>query len=260
LIKIHLDTDLGGDIDDLCALAMLLRRPEVEVVGVTTAGDDNGRRAGYVRYVLQLAGRGAIPVAAGADVSSGVYRTPLGLPVESDYWPEPVPPYPTPASDALDLLEHSLEAGATLVCIGPLTNLRLLDERRPGILQTADLYLMGGYVYPPRPGFPAWGNDMDFNLQADVVSAAHVFVNARPTLVPLSMSVETALRRAHLESLSRPGLWRGSSRARPKLSRETRTWRRASARPAPAYRRTSSTSSMTRSPPLSPLAGARGWR
>lgn len=25
---IHLDTDLGGDIDDLCALAMLLRWPE----------------------------------------------------------------------------------------------------------------------------------------------------------------------------------------------------------------------------------------
>ncbi len=205
MIKIHLDTDLGGDIDDLCALAMLLRRPEVEVVGVTTVGDDNGRRAGYVRYVLQLAGRGAIPVAAGADVSSGVYRTPLGLPVESDYWPEPVPPYPTPASDALDLLEHSLEAGATLVCIGPLTNLRLLDERRPGILQTADLYLMGGYVYPPRPGFPAWGNDMDFNLQADVVSAAHVFVNARPTLVPLSMTVETALRRAYLDRLRQAG-------------------------------------------------------
>ena len=28
MAKIHLDTDLGGDIDDLCALAMLLKWPE----------------------------------------------------------------------------------------------------------------------------------------------------------------------------------------------------------------------------------------
>jgi hypothetical protein len=27
-MKIHLDTDLGGDIDDICALAMLLRWPQ----------------------------------------------------------------------------------------------------------------------------------------------------------------------------------------------------------------------------------------
>ena len=31
LHKIHLDTDLGGDLDDICALAMLLRWPGVEL-------------------------------------------------------------------------------------------------------------------------------------------------------------------------------------------------------------------------------------
>jgi len=50
LLKIHLDTDLGGDLDDLCALA-LLARPDVDWVGVTTVAD----AAGYARYVLQLA-------------------------------------------------------------------------------------------------------------------------------------------------------------------------------------------------------------
>ncbi len=38
-VKVHLDTDLGGDIDDLCALALLLRWPEgVQLTGVTTVG------------------------------------------------------------------------------------------------------------------------------------------------------------------------------------------------------------------------------
>jgi hypothetical protein len=34
-MKVHLDTDIGGDIDDLCALAMLLGWSGVEVVGIT---------------------------------------------------------------------------------------------------------------------------------------------------------------------------------------------------------------------------------
>jgi hypothetical protein len=34
-MKIHLDTDIGGDLDDVCALALLLSMPEVEITGVT---------------------------------------------------------------------------------------------------------------------------------------------------------------------------------------------------------------------------------
>lgn len=66
--RIHLDTDIGGDMDDLCALALLLRWPGVEITGITTVTEENGRRAGYVRYVLELEGRGHIPIAAGADL------------------------------------------------------------------------------------------------------------------------------------------------------------------------------------------------
>ena len=52
--KIHLDTDLGGDIDDICALAMLLRWPDAYFSGITTVAEEDGRRAGYVRYVLEV--------------------------------------------------------------------------------------------------------------------------------------------------------------------------------------------------------------
>ncbi len=34
--KVHLDTDLGGDTDDLCALAMLLKWPDIQITGITT--------------------------------------------------------------------------------------------------------------------------------------------------------------------------------------------------------------------------------
>jgi inosine-uridine nucleoside N-ribohydrolase len=64
---------------------------------------------------------------------------------------------------------------------------------------------MGGYVYPIRPGFPNWGNDMDWNIQVDVRSARHVIENSTPVLIPLTVTVETALRRAYLGELKTAG-------------------------------------------------------
>ncbi|MEO6398807.1 MAG: nucleoside hydrolase [Tepidiformaceae bacterium] len=66
MIRVHLDTDIGGDTDDLCALALLLGSPEVELVGVTTVADTRGGRLSYVRHALELARRESVPAAAGA--------------------------------------------------------------------------------------------------------------------------------------------------------------------------------------------------
>jgi len=42
MAKIHLDTDLGGDIDDLRALALLLEWPGVEITGIAIMAEDSG--------------------------------------------------------------------------------------------------------------------------------------------------------------------------------------------------------------------------
>jgi purine nucleosidase len=174
VLKLHIDTDLGGDIDDLCALAMVLNWPDAELLGVTTNQDDRGRRAGYTRYALGLAGREDVPVAAGADASLDCYRLYPGLPDEKAYWPEPIPPAPTSMDQALSLLERNIEQG-------------------------------GGYVFPPRKGFPAWTNEMDWNVQNDAQSARLVIERSNPTLVPMSVTLETWLRRAYLATLRRSG-------------------------------------------------------
>ena len=204
-MKIHLDTDLGGDIDDLCALAMLLNWPSIELIGVTTVADHQGKRAGYTRYALALAGRNQVPVAAGADVSLNCYRSTPGLPDEARYWREPIPATPNPLEQALDLLEKSIREGAIIAAVGPYTNLALLEKRSPGILSQARLYLMGGYIFPPRTGFPAWDGGTDFNVQVDVESANLVFASSHPILVPLSVTIETFLRRSYLPRLKQFG-------------------------------------------------------
>jgi inosine-uridine nucleoside N-ribohydrolase len=203
--RLHIDTDIGGDIDDLCALALVLAWPNVELVGVTTVAEHDGKRAGYVRYTLESAGRGDVPVAAGADASLGCYRTWPALPNESDYWPEPVPAFPTPLDQALSLLEQSIETGATIVAIGPFTNLALLERRSPGILERASLYLMGGFVRPAQVGYPTITNDMDYNIQVDVESARLVIESSNPILVPISVTVETYLRRLDIVRIKKSG-------------------------------------------------------
>lgn len=198
---LHVDTDLGGDVDDLCAIAMLLGWPGVELAGITTSTEEGGVRAGLASYTLSLAGRNNVPVAAGAEGSIGGFRGPHDLQDLSLYWPETVEPLPSPPGAALGLLGKSAEAGATIVCIGPWTNLALLEAARPGLLASTRVVVMGGYVRPPRPGLGSWTPGVDYNVQQDAVAAKLVWERCAPVLVPVSVCLEARLRGEHLAGL-----------------------------------------------------------
>lgn len=205
-ITIHLDTDLGSDTDDACALAMLLGWPSVELTGVTTTIDPGGRRAGYVAHCLELAGRDSIPLAAGAEVSMTTLTTPGDIPDDERFWPVPVPARPDRPGAALDLLDSSIEQGATIVAIGPFTNLALLEVARPGRLARSPVVLMGGWLTPPDFGLPAWGPDMDWNVQCDTRAAELVVAGAGDlTIVSLAVTVKVHLREAALAPLADSG-------------------------------------------------------
>ena len=203
-MRVHLDTDLGGDTDDACALAMLLGWAGVEITGITTVADPGGRRAACVAHLLHLAGRDEIPLAAGAEASS----TTLGRVdhvIEERHWPTNITPRPSPPGRALDLLERSLDAGATLVAIGPYTNLALLEIARSGSLNRRPVVVMGGWVQPPAPDLPQWGPDMDFNVQWDTQAAEVVASTAQLTMVTLPATLSAHLSRADLPRLRAAG-------------------------------------------------------
>jgi inosine-uridine nucleoside N-ribohydrolase len=156
--------------------------------------------------VLRLAGRDDVAVAAGAEVSMTTLAMPGDLPDEERRWPEPVAPAPSPAGSALRLLAESVDAGATIVAIGPFTNLALLGVDRPDVLARADVVAMGGWFDPPSEGLPAWGPARDWNVQCDTTAAAMVVARVgKITLVPLSFTIGTHLRRCHLERLRAAG-------------------------------------------------------
>ncbi|MEP6665084.1 MAG: nucleoside hydrolase [Nocardioidaceae bacterium] len=205
-MKIHLDTDFAGDPDDACALAMLLGWRGVEIAGITTVADPDGRRADYVRRLLALTGRTNIPVEPGARVSLTNGQAMGDIPNHDRYWygPDPQPQVPEPRA-ALDLITNSLDAGASIAAVGPMTNLALLEALHPGSMRDAPVVAMGGWFDPVPPGNPAWGPSADWNVQCDTLAATTVATHAALTLVPLSTTLRVHLRESDLPGLEDAG-------------------------------------------------------
>ena len=167
---ILVDCDPGHD--DAVALLLALASPEVELLGVTTThGNQTLEKttANAIR-VLEAAGRGEIPVAAGADrplvrelhVAEYVHGE-TGLD-----GPALPPPQARPVEQhAADFLAERLGPGVVLVPTGPLTNVALALERgaRP-----ERIVLMGGAIGEGNVTPAA-----EFNIWADPEAADRVF-------------------------------------------------------------------------------------
>jgi inosine-uridine nucleoside N-ribohydrolase len=69
---VHLDTDIGTDVDDLLALALLVAAPEVQLIGVTTVYGDTVLRARMTRLVLDQLERNSVPIGFGAQRQAGL--------------------------------------------------------------------------------------------------------------------------------------------------------------------------------------------
>src|SRR5947207_3960832 len=63
--KIIIDTDIGDDVDDAFAVALALRSPELQILGITTTFGDTETRAKLLDRLLGETGHSEIPVAAG---------------------------------------------------------------------------------------------------------------------------------------------------------------------------------------------------
>src|SRR6186997_2890541 len=200
--KILLDCDPGHD--DAIALLLALGSDELVLRGVTTvAGNQTLEKttANAIR-VLELAGRGEIAVAAGADrplvreprVAANVHGE-TGLD-----GPDLPPPRGTPSPQhAVDFLAERLD-GATLVATGPLTNVALLLTRYP-TARPERIVLMGGAI--------AEGNvtpAAEFNIWADPEAAHRVFTSGiEVTMVGLDVTHKALLFPQKVDELRQAG-------------------------------------------------------
>ena len=200
--RILIDCDPGHD--DAIALLLALASPEVDLLGVTTVSGNQTLDKTTVNAlkVLEFAGRSDVPVAAGADrpllraqyVAKYVHGE-SGL--EGPELPEPET---QPVSQhAVDFLAERID-GATLVAVGPLTNVGLLLARYPEA-RPERIVVMGGAI--------AEGNvtpAAEFNIWADPEAAARVFASGIDlTMVGLDVTHKALVGGASAERMRASG-------------------------------------------------------
>jgi purine nucleosidase len=149
-----LDTDIGSDVDDLLALTLLARAPEVRLIGITTVYGDTLLRARIARWTCDRLDRPDIAVVPGlGETLSG----------REIWWPghegvgladlEGVPVAEAPTGVAYLCQTAREYAGELdLIAIGPLTNVAAaLREDAAFAGNLHHLYIMGGAFWRERP-------------------------------------------------------------------------------------------------------------
>ena len=183
--KIIIDTDIGDDVDDAFALALALRSPEVEIVGITTTFGDTETRAKLVDRMLGEAGRTDIPVAAGTAAHTDNSFTQRRY-AEGGHFARSSHP------DAVNFILEQIRKNPgeiTLVAIGPLVNVGgLIDKDAATFRKLKRVVMMGGsvergYADPYGPPIPA---QAEWNIKNDIASAQKLFASGVPIyMMPL---------------------------------------------------------------------------
>jgi len=181
--KVIIDTDIGDDVDDAFALALAVRSPELQILGVTTTFGDTETRARIVDRFFGEIGRPEIPVMAGRP-------TPPKSPMTQRHYVDASRFAKTSHSDAVEFLLDQIRkhpGEITLIAIGPLTNVGAAIDKDPATFRKLKrVVLMGGSVRrgygdlgytPPVPPMPEW------NILNDIPSAQKLFASGVPLFV-----------------------------------------------------------------------------
>jgi purine nucleosidase len=203
------DTDIGSDVDDAVALALLLACPdEIDLVAVTTVAADAVLRARVAARLLGLAGRQDVTVFAGErDAVLRRERFAIwehvgkGLPDGPD-----APISDEPAAERIVRAARETP-GLELLFVGPMTNLARAIALDPDLPErVSGLTIMGGHVRRVTCGRTVFEPGIDYNLCSDPeASVACLGAGFPTTLVTADVTLQTWMRPADVAALERAG-------------------------------------------------------
>jgi inosine-uridine nucleoside N-ribohydrolase len=205
--KVIIDTDVGDDVDDAFALALALRSPELQIIGVTTTFGDTETRAKLVDRFLAEVGRPDIPVAAGAPTPvKGTFTQRRYAEGGRDMKPS----HPDAVAFMLEQIRR-YPGQVNLIAIGPLMNVgAAIDKDGATFGKLKRVVMMGGSIKrgygdlgytSPRGPQPEW------NILNDIPSARKLFAAGVPLFVMPLDSTQLKLdevKRAFLFSQGTP--------------------------------------------------------
>jgi len=170
-IPVILDTDIGTDIDDTWALALMLRSPELDVKLVVTDTGDTAYRARIVAKMLELDGRTDVPVGIGIPLERAPsLQAPWVAGYELSRYPGQI--HEDGVGALIDAIMESPEP-VTLICIGPVPNVAAALAREPGIARRARFVGMHGSI---RRGYDGSRDvSAEYNVRAYPRACQRVF-------------------------------------------------------------------------------------
>lgn len=181
--KVIIDTDIGDDIDDAFAVALALRSPELQILGITTAFGDTETRAKLLDRFLAEVGRADIPVAVGVPTPPKTAFTQRRYAESGKYTKASHP-------DAVSFLLEEIKrypGEITLIAIGPLMNVGAAIEKDPATFRKLKrVIMMGGSIvrgYDDVGYDPPHGPDPEWNIVNDIPSAQKLFAAGVPLFV-----------------------------------------------------------------------------
>jgi inosine-uridine nucleoside N-ribohydrolase len=222
-VPVILDTDIGTDVDDAYALAALVHRPELELLGVTTVSGDAVARARLAAKLLAVAGGrwARVPVYAGTSTATQYMK-------QVD-WAAGFTAPTLHDSGGVEFLRRTIDAQPgriTLIAVGELTNVAALLESDPGIARRIKaISLMGGSIYR---GYAAGSKpEPEWNIRSNAHAAQVVFRSGVPLLVaPLDSTADLRLTPEMRVELFARGLpLNDALAALNSIWRHTNTWK-----------------------------------
>lgn len=203
--QVVLDVDVG--IDDALMMLHLTAEPTVEILAVGSAhGNCSAAQAAVnALRVLDVAGLGGVPVAAGAESPlPGATFSPqvhghdglgdAGLPAPSRAVSG------EPAADQLIRLSRERPGTLDLIAVAPMTNLSIALERDPGVLRRfRSVWMLGGMSRDLQAGELPYN---DANIFHSPEAAERLFAaGANLTVVPVNLSRRAALEDRHIDAI-----------------------------------------------------------
>jgi len=172
-IPVILDTDIGGDIDDTWALAMMLKSPELDVRLIASDTGDTVYRARIIAKLLEVANRADIPVGIGIHQGRQPGRErqePWVAGYDLKNYPGTV--HTDGVKATIDAIMLSPEP-VTLICIGPVPNIAEALRREPRIAAKCRFVGMFGSIRRGHDGSEKV--IAEFNVEKDIKACQAVF-------------------------------------------------------------------------------------
>ena len=192
--KVILDTDIGTDVDDALALAVLLGSHEVDLLGITTVYGDTHLRSTIAMHICELVKKevqtfvGESQPISGREVwmsgsEGGNYKN-----LES-FKPE--------SKSAVEYLIQTVNASPQsiqIVAIGPLTNIARAIEFSPDFVKNVKrVWIMGGDFTQTK---------VEHNFKCDTTAAkivleSHIAIS----ILDLPSSQKTIIRKSEIDRI-----------------------------------------------------------